>query len=92
MVESLQRVAAALLQDVVEVEDEHHDHALLVLHRDDVSIAQEVGACHKGNMQPVRKVCLFKKSHQTPLVLLNTHKILLFLVDDFRASRGGILV
>lgn len=42
MVESLQRVAAALVQDVVEVEDEHHDHALLVLHRDDVGGAQEV--------------------------------------------------
>ena len=44
MVESLQRVPAALLQDVVKVEDEHHDHALLVLHRDDVCDAQEVRA------------------------------------------------
>lgn len=42
MVESLQRVAALLIQDVVEVEDEHHDHALLVLHGDDVGGAQEV--------------------------------------------------
>ena len=42
VVESLQRVAAALLQDVIEVEDEHHDHALLVLHRDDVGGAEEV--------------------------------------------------
>jgi len=44
MVELLQRVAGALVQDVVEVEDEHDDHALLVLHRDDVGDAQEVRA------------------------------------------------
>lgn len=42
MVESLQRVAAAFVQDVVEVQDEHHDHALLVLHRDDVRGAEEL--------------------------------------------------
>lgn len=42
MVESLQRVAVALVQDVVEVEDEHHHHTFLVLHRDDVCSAQEV--------------------------------------------------
>lgn len=42
MVESLQRVAAAFVQDVIKVEDEHHHHALLVLHRDDVRGAQEV--------------------------------------------------
>lgn len=42
MVEPLQRVAAALVQDVIEVEDEHHDHALLVLHWDDVGGAEEV--------------------------------------------------
>lgn len=42
MVESLQRVAVALVQDVVEVEDEHHHHALLILDGDDVRRAQEV--------------------------------------------------
>lgn len=42
MVESLQRVAVGLVQDVVEVEDEHHHHTFLVLDRDDVSHAQEV--------------------------------------------------
>lgn len=42
MIESLQRVAAALIQDVVKVKDEHHDHALLVLHGDDMGGAEEV--------------------------------------------------
>jgi len=42
VVESLQRVAASFVQDVVEVEDEHHDHALFVLHGDDMGDAEEV--------------------------------------------------
>lgn len=42
MVESLQGVAVALTEDVVEVEDEHHHHTFLVLDRDDVCSAQEV--------------------------------------------------
>lgn len=42
VVEFLQGVAAAFLQDVVEVQDEHHDHAFLVLHGDDMCGAQEV--------------------------------------------------
>lgn len=42
MVESLQRVAAAFVQDVIEIEDEHHHHALLVLDGDDVCRTQEV--------------------------------------------------
>lgn len=43
LVESLQRVTAAFVQDVIEVEDEHNHHTLLVLYRDDVCCAQEVG-------------------------------------------------
>lgn len=42
VVEFLQRVAAAFVQDVIEVKDEHHDHAFLVLHRDDMGGAEEV--------------------------------------------------
>lgn len=43
LVEFLQRVAAAFVQDVIEVEDEHDHHTLLVLHRDDVCRAEEIG-------------------------------------------------
>lgn len=43
LVESLQRVTAAFVQDVIEVEDEHNHHTLLVLHRDDVCCTQKVG-------------------------------------------------
>lgn len=42
VVESLQGVAAALLHDVIEVQDEHHDHALFVLHRNDMGGAEEL--------------------------------------------------
>lgn len=42
VVESLQRVAADIVQDVIEVQDEHHNHALLVFYRDDVSGAGEL--------------------------------------------------
>lgn len=45
MVESLQRVAVVLVQDVVEVEDEHHHHTFLVLDGNDVRRAQEVRSC-----------------------------------------------
>lgn len=43
LVEPLQRVTVAFIQDVIEVEDEHNHHTLLVLYRDDVCCAQEVG-------------------------------------------------
>lgn len=42
VVESLQRLVAAVFLNVIEVQDEHHDHALLILHRDDVGGAREL--------------------------------------------------
>lgn len=49
LVEFLQWVTAAFVQDIIEVEDEHNHHTLLVLHRDDVCCTQEVGTWPTGN-------------------------------------------
>lgn len=42
VVDALQRVHAPVVQDVVKAQDEHHDHALFVLHGNDVGVAQEI--------------------------------------------------